>query len=103
MTSEGEPDDILKVGLLKNATGHDRIQARDLCKTASEFRVKANLILCFNEIPGVDDINGGIAHRLALIKFLFNIVDNPSLPNEKKIDNGLHKKSSNKKNTERVS
>jgi phage/plasmid-associated DNA primase len=92
MSSEGESGDKLRAGLLKNVTGHDLIQARDLYKTATEFRSRANFIFLFNEIPGVDDNNGGIERRLALINFLFKFVEAPSKPNEKRIDNNLQKK-----------
>ena len=92
MSSEGEPGDKLRVGLLKNVTGHDRIQARDLYKSASEFRFKANIDLCFNEIPGVDDSSGGIARRHVLVNFLFKFVDELFLANEKKLDDSLHTK-----------
>ena len=79
MSSEGEPGDKLRAGLFKNATGHDRIQARDLYKSESEFRFKANTVLCFNENPSVDDNSGGIARRFALVNFSFKFVDEPFL------------------------
>eukprot|EP00873_Tetraselmis_striata_P039780 jgi/Tetstr1/460044/TSEL_005364.t1 len=96
IASEAEPGDTLRAGLLKQCTGHDLIQARDLYKSASEFRCVANIVLCFNEIPGVDDSSGGIERRLDLIRYPFKFVDSPSLPHEKQVDRSLQKKFSSK-------
>eukprot|EP00873_Tetraselmis_striata_P020412 jgi/Tetstr1/440676/TSEL_028985.t1 len=96
IASEAEPGDKLRAGLLKQCTGHDLIQARDLYKSASEFRCRANIILCFNGIPGVDDSSGGIERRLDLIRHPYKFVDNPSLPHEKKVDRSLQNKFSAK-------
>ncbi len=89
MPSEGESGDKLRAGLIKNVTGHDRIQARDIYKSASELRSMANFIFCVNEISDVDDISGGIERRLLLVNFPFKFV-------EKKIDDSLHTKISRK-------
>eukprot|EP00873_Tetraselmis_striata_P021731 jgi/Tetstr1/441995/TSEL_003145.t1 len=96
IASEAEPGDTLRAGLLKQCTGHDLIHARDLYKSASEFRCVANIVLCFNEIPGVDDSSGGIERRLDLIRYPFKFVDSPSLPHEKQVDRSLQKKFSSK-------
>lgn len=92
IASEAEPGDKLRAGLLKQCTGHDLIQARDLYKSASEFRCMANIVLCFNEIPGVDDSSGGIERRLDLIRHPFKFVDNPTRPHEKAVDRSLQNK-----------
>ena len=79
ITSEAEPGDKLRPGLLKQCTGHDLIQARDLYKSASEFQCVANLILMFNEVPGVEDSSEAIERRLDLIRHPHKFVDNPTL------------------------
>eukprot|EP00873_Tetraselmis_striata_P027955 jgi/Tetstr1/448219/TSEL_035507.t1 len=96
IASEAEPGDKLRSGLLKQCTGHDLIQARDLYKSASEFRCLANIVLCFNEIPGVDDSSGGIERRLDLIRHPYKFVDTPSLPHERPVDRSLQHKFSSK-------
>ena len=92
ISSEAEPGDKLRAGLLKQCTGHDLIQARDIYKSASEFRCQANIVFCFNEVPGVDDSSGGIARRLDMIHYPFKFEDNPKLAHEKKKDESLHEK-----------
>jgi putative DNA primase/helicase len=96
IASEAEPGDKLRAGLLKQCTGHDLIQARDLYKSASEFRCHANIVLCFNEIPGVDDSSRGIERRLDLIKHPYKFVDNPIRAHEKAVDKSLQAKFSSK-------
>eukprot|EP00873_Tetraselmis_striata_P009643 jgi/Tetstr1/429907/TSEL_019772.t1 len=96
IASEAEPGDKLRAGLLKQCTGHDLIQARDLYKSATEFRCLANIVLCFNEIPGVDDSSGGIERRLDLIRHPYKFVDNPTLAHEKLVGRTLQSKFSSK-------
>ena len=67
----------------------DTIQARDLYQPAGEFQCKANIVLCFNEVPGFDDASGGMERRLDMINYPFKFVDNPQLAHEKKIDTKL--------------
>jgi phage/plasmid-associated DNA primase len=93
MTSETEAaaDNKLRVGLLKQCTGYDLIQARDIYCTASEFRCVANIIMMFNEVPGCDDSSGGMARRLEFIDYFKKYVENPNAQNrhELQIDNTL--------------
>jgi P4 family phage/plasmid primase-like protien len=96
ISSEAEPGDQLRIGLLKQCTGHDLVQARDLYKSASEFRCNANIVLCFNEVPGVDDPSGAIDRRLDMIHHPFKFVESPKQAHEKQIDTGLHEKFSSK-------
>jgi phage/plasmid-associated DNA primase len=65
ITSEAEAskDNKLRVSLLKNCTGHDKIQARDIYESAATF----NIIILLNEVPDVDDSSNGIARRFKLI------------------------------------
>jgi hypothetical protein len=79
MTSETEqvPNNKLKIGLLKNCTGNDMIQARCLYRKAGEFKCVANIFMSFNEVPGNDDNSGGLARRLEFVDFIKKYVDNP--------------------------
>jgi phage/plasmid-associated DNA primase len=93
ITSETDnTKDYLRVGLLKKCSGHDRIQARDLYQTCDEFRCFANIILIFNDIPGIDASDGGLRRRIKLTQFLKKAVENPQLAHEIQIDNTLHGK-----------
>jgi phage/plasmid-associated DNA primase len=54
--SECESKDSLLTGLVKQCTGHDLIQSRDLFKTAITWRNnEAMIIQCFNECPVIPD------------------------------------------------
>jgi P4 family phage/plasmid primase-like protien len=97
IASEAESGDKLRAGLLKQCSGHDLIQARDLYKTADEFRCVANIILCFNEIPGVDDSSGGIERRLRLLRFRNKFMENPTALGHRRIDTTLQAKFCSKK------
>ena len=92
ITSEAEPGAKLRAGLLKQCSGHDLVQARDMWQSAGEFRCNANIVLCFNEVPGVDDSSGGIARRLEMVRFSFKFVDRPAQTHEKKINTDLQEK-----------
>jgi P4 family phage/plasmid primase-like protien len=91
ITSEAEAskDNKLRVGLLKKCTGHDKIQARDLYASAATFKPTANIVMCFNEIPGMEDSSDGTARRFNLIQFLKKAVHNPTNPNHIKRDDSL--------------
>jgi phage/plasmid-associated DNA primase len=87
--TEASKDNKLRVGLLKKCSGHDQIQARDLYASASTFKPTVNIIMCFNEVPGVDDSSDGIARRLNLVQFLKKAVHNPTSANHIKRDDSL--------------
>ena len=84
--------DYLRVGLLKRCSGQDRIQARHLYETGDEFRCFANIILIFNDVPGVDGSDGGLKCRIKFTRLLKKAVENPKLPHEIQLDNTLHGK-----------
>jgi P4 family phage/plasmid primase-like protien len=97
ITSEAEPGDKLRPGLLKQCAGNDSIQARDLYEKAGEFKCHANIILCFNEIPGVEDSSGAIARRLRVVRFKNKFVDKPVMEHHRLIDPDLQAKFSSQK------
>jgi biotin operon repressor len=89
MTSEGNNGDSLQLALLKRLTGGDVIQARDLNKSFMSVVPTFNLFLLFNVIPSINDTSNATKRRLRINEFPFEYVDEPKLPNEKKIDEGL--------------
>ena len=82
----------MRTGLIKQCTGHDLIQSRDLYKTAITWRNKAVIIQCFNECPAIPDTGGGFLRRFVLNIFKKKYVENPKGPNELQIDFDLNEK-----------
>ena len=66
----GNTKEHLRINMLKQCSGHDRVQARDLYETCDEFRCFANIILIINDILGVDASDGGLMRRIKLTQFL---------------------------------
>ena len=90
ITSESEKGDSLRVGFLKNCTGGDEIQARNLFSSSFvKFRITSYIVMCFNEIPPFDDSSKGMSRRTRLVDFPFEFVDDPVQENQKAIDRGL--------------
>jgi putative DNA primase/helicase len=91
ITSEAEAskDNKLRIGLLKKCIGHDKIQARDLYASVATFKPTVNIVMYFNEIPGIEDSSDGIARRFNLINFLKKAVHNPTSDNHIKRDDTL--------------
>ena len=87
--SEVESNIKLKDNRLKQLSGRDKILARNLYGNSFEYIAK--FILCFqtNEKPIIDGADEAIKRRLRYITFRSKFVDNPTLPNEKKIDRSL--------------
>ncbi len=88
--SECESTDKLRVALLKQCSGHDTISARKLHKHCMSIICQALLILLCSEIPGSDDSSGGFLRRLEIFFHGMCFVENPKLPNERKIDETLN-------------
>ena len=76
--------------MLKQCTWHDKIQARDMWCSASEFYCVANIIMMFGDVPGCDDSSGGMARSLEFIDYLKVYNENPDAKkNEMLINNDL--------------
>lgn len=91
---EPESDDRLNTGMLKEWTGGDKIQARELNKAPFEFVPKFKFILACNDLPAIDANDGGTWRRIRLIEFVSKFVDKPN-PKDKyqyKIDYALKEK-----------
>jgi len=95
--SECETTDKLRVALLKQCSGHDTISARKLHKDCMSIVCQALIILLCNEIPGSDDSSAAFLRRLEIIFHGMCFVENPKLPNERKIDETLNEFLSSKK------
>lgn len=83
---EPESDDVLRTGLIKSFSGGDTIIARNLFQSPISFKIQASMIMCCNDIPKINSIDGGITRRLRVIDFKSRFCDNPKKENEYKID-----------------
>jgi P4 family phage/plasmid primase-like protien len=89
---EPENTDRLRTGILKQYSGGDTIIARELFKSPIEFKNQGTMILCCNDLPEINSLDGGTWRRVRVIKFNSRFVENPKLKNEFKIDTKLKEK-----------
>jgi len=86
-----EPDEsiALNTGLMKEITSGEKMYARDLFKSGTEFEVQAKFHLACNDKPKINTTDGGTWRRLVVINFLSKFVPNPSANNEFPMDESI--------------
>lgn len=86
-----EPDEAiaLNTGLMKEITSGEKMYARDLFKSGTEFEVLAKFALACNDKPKINTTDGGTWRRLVVINFLSKFVSNPMGLNEYPMDEGI--------------
>jgi P4 family phage/plasmid primase-like protien len=86
-----EPDEsiALNTGLMKELTSGEKMYARDLFKSGTEFEVQAKFHLACNEKPKINTTDGGTWRRLVVINFLSKFVPVPSANNEFPMDESI--------------
>jgi len=86
-----EPDEAiaLNTGLMKEITSCEKMYARDLFKSGSEFEVQAKFHLACNDKPKINTTDGGTWRRLVVINFVSKFVPRPSGPNEYPLDESI--------------
>jgi P4 family phage/plasmid primase-like protien len=89
---EPEANDVLKTGIIKAFSGGDTIVARDLFKSPISFKIQATMLMCCNDIPAINSVDGGTFRRLRVIDYTSRFCDNPSKPNEFMIDPAIKSK-----------
>jgi P4 family phage/plasmid primase-like protien len=89
ITTELEKESKLREGKLKELTGRDEIQVRDLYKSSFNYIPVFKIFIQTNKKPEIDGTDLGLKRRLRLIHFPSKFVDNPKAPNEYKIDRSL--------------
>ena len=89
---EPSEDEKLNVGLMKELTGGDKIQARLLFKEPIEFKPQFKMILTCNQLPNVPSDDGGTWRRIRVVEFTSKFCDNPVEANEFGIDTSLSDK-----------
>jgi P4 family phage/plasmid primase-like protien len=86
-----EPDEAiaLNTGLMKEITSGEKMYARDLFKSGTEFEVLAKFHLACNDKPKINTTDGGTWRRLMVINFISKFVVNPTAPNEFPLDESI--------------
>jgi P4 family phage/plasmid primase-like protien len=88
---EPENDDVIQVGLMKELTGNDKIQARALYGAPVEFYPQFKTLLACNKLPEIPSTDGGTWRRIRVVPFEMSFVDVPVEPNERKKDPDLRR------------
>lgn len=91
---EPSEDEKLNVGLMKELSGGDKIQARALFKEPIEFKPQFKMILVCNHLPHVSADDDGTWRRLRVVEYTskFTMHPDPNKPHEFKMDTELSKK-----------
>lgn len=86
-----EPDETiaLNTGLMKELTSGEKVFARDLFKSGSEFEIQAKFHLACNDKPKINTTDGGTWRRLVVINFTSKFVPTPSAANEFPLDESI--------------
>jgi P4 family phage/plasmid primase-like protien len=87
--SEPEDGEKINIGLLKELTGSEEVVARGLYESAQSFIMEAKLFLACNELPEIKGEDQALWRRIRAIDFPSRFVDEPTKPNEYKIDRSL--------------
>ena len=86
-----EPDEsiALNTGLMKEITSGEKMYARDLFKSGTEFEVQAKFHLACNDKPKINTTDGGTWRRLVVINFVSKFVQYPTGKNEYPLDESI--------------
>ena len=86
-----EPDEsiALNTGLMKEITSGEKMYARDLFKSGTEFEVQAKFHLACNDKPKINTTDGGTWRRLVVINFKSKFVIKPAELNEFPMDESI--------------
>lgn len=89
---EPESHERINVGIMKELTGNDSFMARGLFQDPIEIKPQIKFWLTCNVLPMVPSRDGGTWRRLTVLDFACKFVENPTKPNEFKIDKTLKAK-----------
>ena len=85
-------DDKINIGLMKELTGGDKIEARGLYKEPVIFKPQFKLLLTCNDLPKIPSDDGGTWRRLRVLPFKSEFCDDPVEPHQFKKDQYLIEK-----------
>jgi P4 family phage/plasmid primase-like protien len=87
-------DERLNVGLMKELSGGDVVQTRELFKPPTEWKPQFKLFLLCNQLPQVPSDDGGTWRRIRVVEFGSKFVErpDPNNPREFPMDPELHSK-----------
>lgn len=91
---EPSENERLNVGLMKELSGGDKIQARALYSDCIEFKPQFKMVLTCNHLPNVPSDDGGTWRRIRLVEFTsrFTHSPDPNIQTEFPIDVDLSAK-----------
>tara|TARA_B100000963_G_C22638067_1_gene678679 strand:- start:3671 stop:6487 length:2817 start_codon:yes stop_codon:yes gene_type:complete len=75
---EPSKGDIINEGIMKELTGGDPIQCRQLFKESQIFKPQFNLVVCTNTLFDIKSQDDGTWRRLRLVDFVAKFTNNPN-------------------------
>jgi len=90
--TEPEETETLQEGFFKKLTGGDMVEARGIYEKQIEFKPQCQPIVEMNKRAGISGTSVGMKERLRILYFPYIFVENPVMPNERKIDRNLKEK-----------
>ena len=89
---EPEFNDTLHTSMMKQLTGGDWIEGRQLYSEPIKFKPQLSLFMACNDLPKIPSSDGGTWRRIRVTRFKSKFVHNPTQENEYKLDPFLQAK-----------
>ena len=96
---EPESNATLNGGLIKELTGKDEILGRELYKPIVAIKPQIQMVMMCNDLPKVNDTDGGVWRRLTVIPFESKFTNDTELlklpkhfPKDERLDDELNKR-----------
>ena len=74
---ESSKNDVINDGVLKQLTGGDQLQARELYKESITFVPQFSLVMCTNNLPEIGSTDDGIWRRMRIARYRSKFTENP--------------------------